>query len=160
MDKGEYLATREREFETTIKVLRAFPKEKEHLKPTEKGASVRQLARTFVMEEVLLQKLLRGEPLDSAPPGEPPSIAESIDAYQEAFKETNGLVRGMSDEELAQTVKFFVAPRKLGDVRKIDLAWMLLLDSIHHRGQFSVYLRLAGARVPSIYGPTADEPWL
>jgi uncharacterized damage-inducible protein DinB len=29
---------------------------------------------------------------------------------------------------------------------------------IHHRGQFSVYLRLVGARVPSIYGPTADEP--
>ena len=27
---------------------------------------------------------------------------------------------------------------------------------IHHRGQLSVYLRMRGARVPSIYGPTAD----
>ena len=28
---------------------------------------------------------------------------------------------------------------------------------IHHRGQLSVYLRLAGAAVPQTYGPTADE---
>ena len=30
---------------------------------------------------------------------------------------------------------------------------------IHHRGQLSVYLRLVDVPVPSIYGPTADEPW-
>jgi uncharacterized damage-inducible protein DinB len=28
---------------------------------------------------------------------------------------------------------------------------------IHHRGQYSVYLRLTGVPVPSIYGPSADE---
>jgi len=27
----------------------------------------------------------------------------------------------------------------------------------HHRGQLTVYLRLSGAQVPSIYGPTADD---
>jgi uncharacterized damage-inducible protein DinB len=35
----------------------------------------------------------------------------------------------------------------------------MLYDTIHHRGQLSVYMRLAGARVPSIYGPSGDEPW-
>jgi hypothetical protein len=29
---------------------------------------------------------------------------------------------------------------------------------IHHRGQLSVYLRLLDVPVPSIYGPSADEP--
>jgi uncharacterized damage-inducible protein DinB len=29
---------------------------------------------------------------------------------------------------------------------------------VHHRGQLSVYLRLLDVPVPSIYGPTADEP--
>jgi uncharacterized damage-inducible protein DinB len=33
------------------------------------------------------------------------------------------------------------------------------MDAVHHRGQFSVYLRLAGAPVPSIHGPSTDEPW-
>jgi len=30
---------------------------------------------------------------------------------------------------------------------------------VHHRGQLTVYLRLIDVPVPSIYGPTADEPW-
>jgi uncharacterized damage-inducible protein DinB len=30
---------------------------------------------------------------------------------------------------------------------------------IHHRGQLSVYLRLNDVPLPSMYGPTADEPW-
>ena len=29
---------------------------------------------------------------------------------------------------------------------------------VHHRGQLTVYLRLLDIPVPSIYGPTADEP--
>ena len=31
------------------------------------------------------------------------------------------------------------------------------LHSAHHRGQMTVYLRLLGAKVPSVYGPSADE---
>jgi hypothetical protein len=31
------------------------------------------------------------------------------------------------------------------------------LHSAHHRGQMTVYLRLLGSRVPSVYGPTADD---
>ena len=31
-------------------------------------------------------------------------------------------------------------------------------DHIHHRGQLSVYLRIVD-KVPSIYGPSGDEPW-
>jgi uncharacterized damage-inducible protein DinB len=29
---------------------------------------------------------------------------------------------------------------------------------IHHRGQLTVYLRLQNVPLPSLYGPTADEP--
>ena len=38
-------------------------------------------------------------------------------------------------------------------------AWIFtrrLNHSAHHRGQLVVYLRILGARVPSVYGPTAD----
>jgi uncharacterized damage-inducible protein DinB len=38
-----------------------------------------------------------------------------------------------------------------------DMAWAFLLDQIHHRGQLSTYLRPMGAKVPSIYGRSADE---
>jgi uncharacterized damage-inducible protein DinB len=42
-------------------------------------------------------------------------------------------------------------------VSALAVLWIELLDQIHHRGRFSVYLRLVNARVPSIYGPTADD---
>ncbi|MEZ4689127.1 MAG: DinB family protein [Ignavibacteria bacterium] len=29
---------------------------------------------------------------------------------------------------------------------------------IHHRGQLSVYMRMLDIPLPSVYGPTADEP--
>ena len=56
-------------------------------------------------------------------------------------------------------VKFYTGPKHVGDYRTMDFLWFLLHDQIHHRGQLSVYVRMAGGRVPSIYGPTADEPW-
>ena len=41
------------------------------------------------------------------------------------------------------------------------LRYRVILDTLthwaHHRGQMTVYLRLMGAKVPSIYGPSADE---
>jgi uncharacterized damage-inducible protein DinB len=37
------------------------------------------------------------------------------------------------------------------------LAWMLFMDSVHHRGQLSTHIRPMGGKVPSIYGPSADS---
>jgi len=37
------------------------------------------------------------------------------------------------------------------------LLWIALFDEIHHRGQLSTYIRAMGGKVPSIYGPSADD---
>jgi uncharacterized damage-inducible protein DinB len=42
--------------------------------------------------------------------------------------------------------------------RGAALRSILLNHSYHHRGQLTVYLRLNGIPLPSVYGPTADEP--
>src|SRR5664280_1522328 len=39
-----------------------------------------------------------------------------------------------------------------------EMMWGLLFDAIHHRGQLSTYIRPMGGKVPSIYGPSADDP--
>ncbi len=57
-------------------------------------------------------------------------------------------------------VQFPSGPGKVSDIRRGNLLWMFLYDHIHHRGQLSVYQRIAGGRVPSIYGPSGDEPWV
>jgi uncharacterized damage-inducible protein DinB len=41
--------------------------------------------------------------------------------------------------------------------RAAALRGLLISHSIHHRGQLTVYLRELDVKVPSIYGPSADE---
>jgi len=41
--------------------------------------------------------------------------------------------------------------------KKYRMAWGFLFDAIHHRGQLATFLRAMGAKVPSIYGPSADD---
>lgn len=153
----------EREHATTVRVLRAFPADKLDLQPHPKSKTARDLAWLFVQEQGLVEKAITTgfdwSTPPSAPPPVPQTMDEIIDAFEAAHARVVGLVRAMGDEALRQTVQFFVAPKTMGDIPKLDFLWFLLHDQIHHRGQFSVYLRMADGKVPSIYGPTADEPW-
>ena len=42
--------------------------------------------------------------------------------------------------------------------RTAVLRSFVLNHLVHHRGQLTVYLRLLDVPVPSVYGPSADEP--
>jgi len=39
-----------------------------------------------------------------------------------------------------------------------EFLWYIFFDAIHHRGQLSTYIRPMGGQVPSIYGPSGDDP--
>ena len=51
----------------------------------------------------------------------------------------------------------YVGDQMIMEVPRQQLAWTLFLDSVHHRGQLSTYLRPMGSKVPAIYGPSADD---
>jgi uncharacterized damage-inducible protein DinB len=157
--KQQFLDAYEREHKTTIKVLRAFPQEQADLRPAPKLKTARELAWIFVGERGLGLTVMQRKPLGGSLPPVPESFDEIIAALEKAHKDFGDLIRSYSDEELQENVTFFVAPKTPGEYTRLAFAWFLLCDQIHHRGQFSVYLRIAGAKVPSIYGPTADEPW-
>lgn len=162
--KEHFLDAYEREHETTMKVLRAYPPDKLDFRPHPRSNTARDLAWTFVLERNLATAVFNdafanGIPAGSTPPPPPESWDELLATLEKAHREFGDLVRGMSEEELSAKVHFMLAPKTLGLVPRLWFAWYLLHDQIHHRGQFSVYLRMAGGKVPSIYGPSADEPW-
>jgi uncharacterized damage-inducible protein DinB len=160
-EKDMLLATWEREFHTTLKVLKAYPEQKLDLKPHERSKTARELAWTLASEEpVMINGGITGKFDFENMPKVPATKAEIITAYEEGHREMVAKVRQLTDADFNKTVKFMVAPKTMGDVRSGDIFWTLILDSVHHRGQFSVYLRMAGGKVPSIYGPSADEPWM
>ena len=161
--KEQFLTVFEQEHEKTMRVLRAFPADQAEMKPHERLRPARELAFVFALERGLATLVFKNAFASGVPSGPMPTAPDSWDAVVAAAEQTHRdfvqLVRATSDEELQQTVKFFVAPKTLGDFRRIDFLWFILHDEIHHRGQFSIYLRMAGGKVPSIYGPSGDEPW-
>ncbi|HEV8264686.1 MAG TPA: DinB family protein [Gemmatimonadales bacterium] len=160
-EKEQFLSTWEREVGTTLKVLKAYPGAKVDLKPHEKARSATELAWTFVFEGVAGAQGVEGEL--KFPPKNLPAMPANWDGMiaecERAFRGLADRVRKTPDTQLNTTIKFLTGPKQMADIRRLDFLWFLLMDMVHHRGQFSVYLRMAGGKVPSIYGPSADEPW-
>lgn len=148
------------EFRTTLRVLKAYPEDKLDLRPAEKLRTARQLAWVICSDEMVFMGAIAGKIDFSQPQPPPPStMKEIVSSYEKVHNQNVSRIQQMTPEQLTQTVKFPVGPRTMGDVPAMDLCWLTVFDAVHHRGQFSVYLRIAGGKLPSIYGPTADEPW-
>src|SRR5687768_6408376 len=159
--RQQFVDAFERETATSLKVLKAFPPEQSELRPHEKMKTARELAAMFTMEMAAIDAVVRGT--FTFPPKLPPmpqNWKEVVDAFEKTRARTLEGLRDTTDETLGSgTVPFMIGPKTPGQWPKMELLWFLLLDQIHHRGQLSVYLRMAGGKLPSIYGPTADEPW-
>jgi uncharacterized damage-inducible protein DinB len=149
----EYLSLRHRELETTLRVLQAYPEDELQMRPAAKSRTAAELATTLANEERVLTALLEtGRVNPSTLIREiPASMAEIIGMWQQAVAKNDAVLEKLSSADFGKIVDFYGMQISLGDA-----LWFELLDHIHHRGQFSVYLRVAGAKVPSIYGPTAD----
>jgi len=149
------------EHATTLKVIRAYPPDKAGFQPHPRSSSAKKLMWTFAVEQALATAALDGT-LRMPPsfPPEPATLAEAVAAYEAGVKQMAEKLAKAPESRLRATVPFFVGPGKMGEVPVQDILWLMLMDNVHHRGQLSVYLRMAGGLVPSIYGPSADEPWM
>jgi hypothetical protein len=152
-----------KEFGTTMKILGQMPPEKANFKPqAEKTKTAKDLACVFIGELNIVEDAVKGEvdfkATDRFKP--PATYPEVLSSYAEKYRTVSAKVKAMTEKDWNSTMMFPVGPKQMGQVRRGDVLWMLLMDSVPHRGQFSVSLRLVGAKVPSIYGPSGDEPWM
>ncbi|HSJ15827.1 MAG TPA: DinB family protein [Longimicrobiales bacterium] len=161
---ARFLEVYEKEHAITMRVLRAYPPDRVELQPHPKCKTAKELAWVFVLERGLGTMLMNDAFANAPPAGEAPPVPERwedvLAALETAHREFAELMGSYSDAQLQEQVTFFTAPKTLGKYTRAEVAWFLLHDQIHHRGQFSVYLRMADGKVPSIYGPSADEPWM
>jgi uncharacterized damage-inducible protein DinB len=160
--KQQFLDAYDRELATTMRVLRSYPESRLDLQPHEKCKNARDLAWVFVAERGLAEMVLTNkfpEGMQGEMPQPPESWDDLLRALESASAGYRALVEALPEERMGGTVPFFTGPKTIGEIPLMDFLWMMLNDEIHHRGQFSIYLRMADGRVPSIYGPSADEPW-
>lgn len=154
---AEQLAT---EMATTLKVMRAYPADQAAFQPHPRSGRAHQLFHTFGIEQEIALKAVKGTltmPPNFPPP--PATLAECISAFEKSAAAVVAAARAAKAEDHARTLPMFTGPGTMGQVPAGAIAGLMLADQIHHRGQLSVYLRMAGGNVPSIYGPSADEPW-
>ena len=145
---------------TTLKLLRAFPGEQLAFQPHPRSGAAMQLCWTFVIEQGIVVEAIKGTlkmPPHFPPP--PATFAEGISAFERKVAEVKATVAGAKAADYDRQIQFFTGPQQMGMVPAGVIAHLMLCDQIHHRGQLSVYVRMAGGKVPSIYGPSADEPW-
>ena len=162
--KQQFLDAYEREHQITMRLLRAYPADKLELRPHPKCKTARELAWMFAGERALGTAVVNdwyatNKPGPGQMPQGPADWEDLLAAIEKAHTDYRAVVESFSDAQLMENVKFFSAPKTMGDYQRIGFMWFLLSDQIHHRGQFSIYSRMADGKVPSIYGPSADEPW-
>ena len=158
-EKDMFLQTFEREYQTTLRVLKAYPPDRADLRPAPKSKTALELAWVLVLNQGVIVPTLENKLEMGAFPPAPKSWNEVIPALEAAHKEALTRLERTQEEDWNRTIQLPVAPKTMGDLRTGEALWFFLSDTIHHRGQFTVYLRIAGGKVPSVYGPTADEPW-
>jgi uncharacterized damage-inducible protein DinB len=159
MDAKEiFLRIWDREAKTTAKVFRAFPAECLGVKPHERSRSIRDLAWQCVIDERVIEKIINGHSdLRNVPPNPPPpeTMQEIVSAYEAAHGAALEKMR-QPETQFSKTVTVTMRGGSV-DLEQAETIWGNLLDQVHHRGQLTIYLRQAGGKVPSIYGPSGDE---
>ncbi len=139
------------EFATTCNVIAAVPARTSDYKPSEKCMSGLELAAHIALAETFF---LRGV-IDGKFEWKQQEFADpaAVLAYYK------GEVPALLDQIAAMPAEKLAAPIEFHNwaLPAVNYLGIDLKHGIHHRGQLSSYLRPMGSKVPSIYGPTADD---
>jgi uncharacterized damage-inducible protein DinB len=145
-----------REAEITKKVLAAVPDAKSDYRPDPNARTAKELAWHIANTDIqFLDGIADLEFKMEVPEHKPQTSAEVAAWYDENMKRGLERVKGMTAEQLLTPVTFF----NVFNFPSVFYLGFLNNHSIHHRGELATYLRPMGAKVPSIYGGSYDEPF-
>jgi uncharacterized damage-inducible protein DinB len=147
------------EYPTFRKVLQAVPGDRLHYRPEPRSRSAAELVWLQVHEKRCWFELLETGKINWTLTPPPETLGEMIAAYERAHEDLVPRLQALDDRSWdTRTTQFLIDGRVFIETTLGHMFWIGLFDAIHHRGQLSVYLRPMGGRVPSIYGPSADDP--
>jgi uncharacterized damage-inducible protein DinB len=158
MDHKEFFIKHwEKEAPATRKVISRIPEDRSDYKPEPKSRNAREIAWLIVREEASLVDGLEKGAFDWAEVPCPAKVSQIVDEYDKLHDALTKRLKAIPAPQWEAKLPFLMAGQEVMRENGYDMAWGFLLDQIHHRGQLSTYLRPMGAKVPAIYGPSADE---
>lgn len=150
------------EMARTRKELERVPDGKFAWKPHVKSTAMGNLASHIVNLAGFGGMILQVESLDvtkRAAPFVAKTQKELLEAFDKNVATSRAAVASATAEDLAKTWTLYSGDKVIFALPRTNVLWAMLVNHIiHHRAQLGVYLRLNDIPVPSIYGPSADEP--
>jgi uncharacterized damage-inducible protein DinB len=158
MNYGEFFIKYwEKEASATHKVISRIPQDRCEYRADPKARTAREIAWLIVREESVLADGMEKASFEWVEVRAPATMAEIIAEYDRNHDAVTKRLRAVPAANWEKQIPFLFSGQEVMKEIGYDMAWGFLLDQIHHRGQLSTYLRPMGAKVPSIYGPSADE---
>lgn len=151
------IARRKAEFPAFVRVLKALPKGRLDYRPDPKARTAADLAWVIAEEEAALLKLLDTGSVEWKEQKAPSSVDEIVTVYERNAKAVTERIERLDESGWQKKGKFLMGEGGAWETTINEFVWGFLFDAVHHRGQLSTYLRPMGGKVPSIYGPSADD---
>ena len=141
-----------------VRVIRAVPEDQLAYRPHPRSNSAGDIVWLLASELGDACELVDHMKVNFVQSPAPKTLAESAAAYERNADELEKRLSKMDDARWEQKAQFLMDGKVAWESTLGDMLFGFLFDAIHHRGQLSSYLRPMGAKVPSIYGPSADDP--
>ena len=159
-----FLAELEREADRSRRALENVPAGKRDWKPHERSMMFGYLAYMVATIPDWIAMIVNQDELDVAPKGgptrTPPALdtsAEYLQALAKSFDNANQALRNTTEEHLNTPWRLLAGGQVAIESPRHEMIRDTINHWVHHRGQMTVYLRLMDAKVPALYGPSADD---
>lgn len=149
------------EADITRKMLKIVPDDQYDWKPHPKSMSMRQLATHIAELPGWIPLGINTDVLDFAKGEYKPTPIDNNKELLKAFEVNQKLalesLAKTNDEYLKNSWTMRNGEQIYLTTTKEDVIRMTMSQSIHHRAQMGVFLRLLNIPIPGSYGPSADE---
>ena len=153
-NKEFFIKTLDDESPRFRKAIEALADAKHSHKVHERSREAGSLASQLVMQWAAMSDIVTKGNVSWEENGPKMNQAQMLEMFDKNVAKLKQDVEAISD------VEWETGEAKMGEMwttQKYWMTWGFLFDLIHHRGQLTTFLRQMGEKVPSIYGPSADE---
>ena len=156
-----FLTELDREAQTTRKMLARIPEDKYDWKPHEKSMTIRRLATHIAELPSWVSMTINTAELDfAANPYEQEEITNNTDLlgyFERSLESGKASLHQATEQQLAEKWTLRNGSEIYDVSPKSDVIRMSINQTVHHRAQLGVFLRLLDVPIPGSYGPSADE---
>jgi uncharacterized damage-inducible protein DinB len=155
------LSEMDQEAATTRKMLERVPNDKYDWQPHPKSMTIRRLATHIAELPSWVTMTLTTNELDfSNNPYQQKAVTNTADLlshFEESFKSGRSQLEKANENQFDEMWTLRNGDTIYSTSTKYEVIRMSFCQTVHHRAQLGVFLRLLDVPIPGSYGPSADE---